>query len=42
MVKVEHHNLGVESGVAKTISEPMSRLAQTMHLPYIDNNNISK
>jgi hypothetical protein len=42
MVKVEHHNLGVASGVAKMISEPMARLAQTVHLPYTDNNNISK
>ena len=35
-------HLGVPSGASKTISEPMVRFAQTMHLPYINTNTISK
>ena len=36
------HHLGVPSGASKMISEPMVRLAQTVHLSYIDTNTISK
>ena len=36
------HHLGVPSGASKMISEPLVRLAQTMHLPYINTNTISK
>ena len=35
-------HLGVPLGASKTISEPMVRLAQTMHLSYINTNTISK
>jgi hypothetical protein len=35
-------HLGVPSSASKTISEPMVRLAQTIHLSYIDTNTISK
>ena len=35
-------HLGVPSGASKMISEPMVRLAQTMHLSYINTNTISK
>ena len=35
-------HLGVPSGASKTISEPMVRLAQTVHLSYINTNTISK
>jgi len=36
------HHLGVPLGVSITISEPIVRLAQTMHLSCIDTNTISK
>ena len=36
------HHLGVPSGVSKMISEPMVRLAQTMHLSCTDTNTTSK
>ena len=32
------HHLGVPSGASKTISEPMVRLAQTVHISYINTN----
>ena len=35
-------HLGVPSGASKTVSEPMLRLAQTVHLSYINTNTISK
>ena len=35
-------HLGVPSDASKTISELMVRLAQTVHLSYIDTNTISK
>ena len=38
----EPRHLGVPSGVSKTISEPMVRLAQTMHLSCTDPNTVSK
>jgi hypothetical protein len=38
----EPRHLGVPSGVSKMISEPMSYLAQTVHLSYTKTNNISK
>ena len=36
------HHLGVPSGASKMISEPMVRLAQTVHISYINTNTISK
>jgi hypothetical protein len=39
---LEPHHLGVSSGVSKTISEPMVRSAQAVHLYCINTNNISK
>jgi hypothetical protein len=39
---LEPRHLGVPSGAFKTISEPAVRLAQTVHLSYIDTNTISK
>jgi hypothetical protein len=39
---VEPHNLGVPSGASKMISEPMVRLAQTVHLLCTETNNVSK
>jgi hypothetical protein len=38
----EPHHLGVPSGVSKTISEPMVRLAQTVHLSCTDTSAVSK
>jgi hypothetical protein len=35
-------HLGVSSGASKTISEPMLRLAQTVHLYCTDTNTVSK
>ena len=35
-------HLGVQSGASKMFSEPMVRLAQTMHLPCADSNTVSK
>jgi hypothetical protein len=39
---LEPRDLGVPSGVSKMISEPMVRLAQTVHLCCTDTNTISK
>jgi hypothetical protein len=38
----EPRHLAVPSGVSKMISNPMVRLAQTMHLSYTDTNTVSK
>jgi hypothetical protein len=35
-------HLGVASGASKTISKPMVRSAQTVHLSFVDTNTISK
>ena len=35
-------HLGVPSGASNTVSEPMVRLEQTVHLSYINTNTISK
>jgi hypothetical protein len=39
---LEPHHLGVSSSASKTISKPMVRSAQTMHLYCTDTNTISK
>jgi hypothetical protein len=39
---LEPHHLGVSLGASKTISEPMVRLAQTVHLYCTDTNTVSK
>jgi hypothetical protein len=39
---LEPPHLGVPSGVAKMISKPMVRLAQTVHLSCTDINTVSK
>jgi hypothetical protein len=39
---VEPCHQGVPWGSSKTISEPVVRLAQTVHLSCIDNNSIAK
>jgi hypothetical protein len=39
---LEPRHLGVPLGASKTISEPMERLAQTMHLFCTDTNTVSK
>jgi hypothetical protein len=39
---LEPRHLGVSSGVSKMISEPIVRLAQTMHLYCTDTNTVSK
>jgi hypothetical protein len=39
---LEPHNLGVLSGASKTISEPMERSAQTVHLYCTDTNTVFK
>ena len=39
---LEPRHLVVPSGVTKTISEPMVRLVQIMHLSYTDANTTSK
>jgi hypothetical protein len=36
------HHLGVPSGASKTISEPLVRLVQTVHLSRNDTNTVSK
>jgi hypothetical protein len=36
------HHVGVQSGASKLISEPMLRLAQTVHLSCFEINIISK
>ena len=41
-LSLEHHQPGVPTGASKMISEPMVRLAQTMHLSCIDTNTVSK
>jgi hypothetical protein len=41
-ILVEPHHLGVPLGTSKVISEPMVRLAQTMHLCCTDTITISK
>ena len=41
-LSLEPHHLGVTSGASKTISEPMERLAQTVHLSCTDTNTVSK
>ena len=42
--KIPHdpRHLGVSLGASKMISEPMVRLAHTVHLSYINTNTISK
>jgi len=39
---IEPRHLGVPSDASKTISEPMVRLAQTVHLSCTDTNTVSK
>jgi hypothetical protein len=39
---IEPRNLGVPSGVSKTITKPMVRLVQTVHLSSTDYQTISK
>jgi hypothetical protein len=39
---VEPRNLGVPSGVSKTISKAMVRLVQTVHLSSTDTHTVSK
>jgi hypothetical protein len=39
---LEPHHLGVSSGMSKTNSEPMVRLAQTLHLYCTDSNIVTK
>ena len=39
---LEPHHLVLPSSASKTISEPMVRLAQTMHLSCTDTNTVSK
>ena len=43
-IEIRHDpsHLGVPLGASKTISEPMVRLAHTVHLSYINTNTISK
>jgi hypothetical protein len=41
-VPLELRHLGVPSGASETISDPMVRLVQTMHLSSTDANTISK
>jgi hypothetical protein len=36
------HHVGVQSGAPKVISEPMVRLAQTVHLSCVEINTVSK
>ena len=38
----DQRQLGVPSGVSKLISEPMVRLAQSVHLYYTNGNTVSK
>ena len=40
-LSLEPHHLGVPSGVAKTISEPMVCLVQTMHVSFTNTNTAS-
>jgi hypothetical protein len=39
---LEPRHLEVPSGASKTITEPMVRLVQTVHLSWTDTNTISK
>jgi hypothetical protein len=39
---LEHHQLGVPSGVSKIFYESMVHLMQTVHLSCSDTNNVSK
>jgi hypothetical protein len=39
---LESHHLGVPLGASKMISEPMVRLAQTVHIFWTDTNTVSK
>jgi hypothetical protein len=41
-LSLEPHHLGVPLGATKTISQPMVRLVQTVHLCCTDTNTISK
>ena len=41
-LSLEPRHLGVPSGVSEMISEPMVRLAQTVHLSCTDTNTVSK
>jgi hypothetical protein len=41
-LSLDPHNLGVPSSASKTISEPMVRLAQTIHLSCTDTISVSK
>ena len=41
-LSLEPRHFGVPTGASKIISEPMVRLAQTMHLSCTDTNTISK
>ena len=41
-LRLEPRHLVVPSGASKMISEPMVRLAQTMHLSCTDTNTVSK
>ena len=42
VLPLELHHLGVPSGASKTISVPMVRSAQTVHLTYVKVSTISK
>ena len=41
-LSLETRHLGLPSGASKTISKPMARLAQTVHLSCADTNTVSK
>jgi hypothetical protein len=41
-ILLEPRHVGVPSGVSEMISEPIVRLAQTLHLSCIDTNSISE
>ena len=41
-IPLDPRHLGVPSGASKMIFEPMVRLAQTVHISYINTNTISK
>jgi hypothetical protein len=41
-IAYDPRHLAIPLGASKTASEPMVRLAQTMHLSYSDTNTISK
>jgi hypothetical protein len=38
----EHRHLGVPSRASKRISDPMERVAQTVHMSFTDANTVSK